>query len=449
MTEKIIFSFAFLFLLITAFFVYKHSYYKKLLKEFKIKEELKNQKLKEQKKIIEELKASIKGKLKNARKIHQRMLPDKLAEPNQYLISDYYQPAEYIGGDYYNIFKIDHESLDPFFEQYLIYFFDVSGHGIDSTLLSIFINESIENYFKLRHNPGEKLSTAELVSYIDQNYQKESFPDDYLVCLFMAVLDVKKETLSYSSGGFQFPIFKFDRKNNFEEINIGGLPISSALGALPESRPEKIMDFNKNSTLFLSTDGLFEQSDGEKPYFEQLKKLLVKNKQLPSPFLKDLICRDFYNFTGNRKAEDDITFLFIERAETEVFDFDFEKNNFSQNKTKLDEYLKQRRNLNNSLLNEIKSIINSFIDANNSKFDLKISDQEKSIIFSLKKEMDYRDLEQTLKNNPKFFSIKEDNISFDHFSRQNYKLYSERIYYSLNHSKNYLYLMLYKNYDKK
>lgn len=306
--------------------------------------------LKDQK--IKDLEADIATKLKKARNVHQRMLPEKLIEADDYFISDYYQPAEYIGGDYYNLFKIDHASLDPLFEQYLIYFFDVSGHGIDSTLLSIFVNESIENYFQLKHSAGENISTKDLFNYIDQRYQNENFPDDYLVCLFIGLLDKKKNILKYSSGGFHYPIFKLDRKSsNLEEIEIGGFPISTVLAASFGKRKEKVIDFKKDELLFLSTDGLLEQQQDDQIYYPRLKKLIKLYKFLPAVFLKEIIKNDFYNFINKDLAEDDITYLILERPDAEIENFYFKEKINKDDKN----YLKIVNYFNEDLFSGIKA----------------------------------------------------------------------------------------------
>lgn len=430
--------------LLTFFIIFKSLDYKKEIKKLKIMEKNNKQKLNKQENKIKDLETSIKVKLKKARKIHQRMLPDRLSEPDGYFISDYYQPAEYIGGDYYNIFKIDHESLDPFFDQYLLYFFDVSGHGIDSTLLSIFINESIENYFKLRHNPGEKISTSELINYIDLSYQKENFPDDYLVCLFISVLDVKKETLSYSSGGFQFPIFKFGENEVIEEINIGGLPISTALGYLDDARPEKIINFKKNNTLMLSTDGLFEQTIDSKMYFNRLKSLLKDYQFLPVPFLKDLICHDFYQFTNDNRAEDDITFLLVERSEAEIISFNLNQENLDQIKFEIKKFLKKNIYTNNININKAEEIIAKFLENSDSKLKIKATSNNNFVFFSFEKESDFSNFNSILKNNYFLSPIVENEKTNEQLISNKIIFNKEKIYYSLNSSKNKIYLMLLK-----
>lgn len=433
-----------LFLLIFLMAV-KIAFYKNKINKLKLQGEQKNNKISAQEEQIERLEADIKSKLKKARNIHQRMLPDQLAEPKDYFISDYYQPAEYIGGDYYNVFKVDHGALDPFFEQYLVYFFDVSGHGIDSTLLSIFVNESIENYFKLRHNPGEKISTGELMNYIDQRYQQEGFPDDYLVCLFIAVLDRKKHTLKYSSGGFQYPIYKLDKKNKLEEINIGGLPISSALGVLPDSREENTLSFEKNNTLILSTDGLLEQSNGSETYFKQLQRLLTRYNFLPAPFLKDLICSDFYNFTGGDSGEDDITYLLLERPEGEILNFTLDKENSAAEELEIMEFLNQNLWSEHSQLKVMKNIIKDLLEKKKAEIKVKALNNQQLLMFSLEAEDNQDNWDLLLNNYPDLVSIAKKKMMRKEKNSADFSFNRDEIYYSQSSSSKRFNLMLIKN----
>ncbi|TDO85264.1 sigma-B regulation protein RsbU (phosphoserine phosphatase) [Halanaerobium saccharolyticum] len=417
---------------------------KKDFRKLESRGEIKNLKLKEQQNKINELEADIKSKLKKARNIHRRMLPDKLAEPDDYFISDYYQPAEYIGGDYYNFFKIDHGALDSFFDQYLLYFFDVSGHGIDSTLLSIFVNDSIENYFKLRHSPGEKISTSKLMNYIDQRYQNEGFPDDYLVCLFIAVLDTKKSTLNYSSGGFQYPIYKLDQEDRIEEINIGGLPISAALGALKDSRREQTVNFEKNNTLILSTDGLLEQSNGDQQYFQQLQGLLKKYKFLPAPFLKDLIRSDFYKFTNDNPGKDDLTFLLMERPAGEIINCILDQENINLEAAEIKEFLNQNLWSDHLHFQTLKEIITNLLE--NSELELKIKalNNQQLLMFSLEHLNDKNGWDSILNSYPDLISIAEKDLNRSQNGEAEILFNDQEIYFSHTASNSRMYLMLVK-----
>ncbi len=283
-------------------------------------ENLQNNLVENQEKITQ-LEKNLDEELNKARDVHQKILPDKLPEAEDLTISSFYQPAEYMGGDYYNIFQIDHGSMSSILDQYLVYYFDVSGHGIDSTLLSIFVNDAVENYFKLKHSPGEKVEPAEIMNFVDRQYQNENFPHDYLVCLFLGLLDLNNYRLSYAAGGLQFPLYLIDRKKGLQKIETGGLPLSTGLGAR-EDRPSGSLELPQNNTLFLSTDGLFEQrkcsQDNSIMYHSRAEEVLEASRNLPTPFIKDIMSADFNRFTAGDRGDDDVTFMLIERLQGEI-----------------------------------------------------------------------------------------------------------------------------------
>ena len=400
-------------------------------------------------KAIDDLQKDIEGKLKKAQDVHKRMLPDGLSEPEDFLISDYYKPAEYIGGDYYNLFKIDHESMNSFFNQYLFYFFDVSGHGIDSTLLSIFINDSIENYFKLRHDPGEMVSTKDLMSYIDQRYQDEKFPDDYLLCIFIGVLDLDKKQLEFSARGFQFPFFKINSPDNISKYNIGGLPISTAVGTMEKFNTEKEIDLEKDSSLFFSTDGLLESEKEQKLYYDRFDDLLKDYSFLPAPYLNDIIQKDFYNFMGNKNNRDDITYLIMDYLKGKVEDLHFSKeDNLKVTLNKLEKrvsvsdntqlQVKKLKTILKNILKDKHKLLKKntlnlkFVD-NPSQFMLAVEDKSKKINWNefLKKY-----------NFASEFIILED-LSYQNINRNFFK--QDKIFISKNKLGNKIYFLLFKN----
>ena len=278
----------------------------------------------EQENKINQLQDDLAEKLGKARNVHRKILPNKIPEPETLSISTFYQPAEYMGGDYYNIFQIDHGTMNSLLNQYLIYYFDVSGHGIDSTLLSIFINNTLENYFKLKHNPGEKVKPEEIMHYIDLQYQNEGFPDDYIVCLFLGLLDMNNYKLSYSSAGMHIPLYLIDKKKGLKKIDIGGLPLSTGLGAI-ESRPKGEFILPENNTLLLSTDGLFEQSKNSEAYHNRAEQILRENKKLPAPFIKEALVSDFHDFTDDKPGDDDVTFMLVERPQGIIKEWQFNR----------------------------------------------------------------------------------------------------------------------------
>ncbi|MGM0602079.1 MAG: PP2C family protein-serine/threonine phosphatase [Bacillota bacterium] len=401
--------------------------------------------IKEKDKNIIDLEENIKKKFKKARDVHQRMLPKKLPDTGDIIISTYYRPAEYIGGDYYNVMEIDHESMSPFFDQYLVYYFDVSGHGIDSTLLSIFINDTIESFLKLRHNPGEMISPKELMNYIDNAYQEEGFPDDYLVCIFLGLLDLNKNRLNYCSTGFQYPIFKIDAGKKVEKIKTGGLPVSSALAFVDKTLEEKEMIIDKNSMILLTTDGLLEQEINGKSYFEEIDKILNSYSSYPAPLMKDIIYADFYNFSAESMIKDDLTFLILNRMENKRKEWNSARSDLS-NRTILEEVLnfmeESCENQKNSSFDKLKNIVKSILLKENNftvlqTINIKAYNNPEYLIFSFEDKKNNLNWKQAAGNSfDEFIKIKNE------FVRNDFEFRNNKVYISYNNFYNKIYFFI-------
>lgn len=138
----------------------------------------------------------------NAIKIHKRFLPDHLPNTENISFDSLYIPAQGLGGDLFDVFKVDNGLLDDYFEQYVCYVADVSGHGLDSAMLAIFVKDTISSYFKLKHIPGQVLSPKEIMNFFVDHYMKAGYPMEYLVCLFFVVFDLKMNELIYCNAVF-------------------------------------------------------------------------------------------------------------------------------------------------------------------------------------------------------------------------------------------------------
>lgn len=276
-----------------------------------------------------------------ARYIHQNSLPEELPARKDLAIAAFYEPAEELGGDYYNIFKVDHGAMDVFFEQYFFYMFDVSGHGLDSALLANFINHTIENYFKMKHTQGEEVSPKQILEYIDQQYRAENYPDDYMICILAGVFNLKNYNFTYSSAGFQFPFYKVTNKGTAEEINTGGLPISSSVDKSLIELYNTTIDFKKDEMLFFNTDGLLEQTNISGNYTNQLQdKLTTTDYFHPAAVVQD-IKEDFVNFNDSQSETDDITFLTIARLAGDLKEWKIKRkdHNFKQQQKEIIKHL--------------------------------------------------------------------------------------------------------------
>lgn len=259
--------------------------------------------------VHEILKKRLDIEIANAIKIHKRSLPDSLPEAENISFASLYIPAQDLGGDLYDVFKVDNGLLSDYFEQYVCFVADVSGHGLDSAMLAIFVKDTISSYFKLKHIPGQVLSPKEIMNFFTEHYMKEGYPPEYLVCIFLVLIDLKTEELTYCNAGFHMcPILVAD-KDNIIELNKGGLPVSTALDSKLYDYKDNSLQLSSEMTLFLMSDGLPEQRVHNKYYEVRLKKLISEIYDLEADSIVKKINSDFNDFVKHDKIKDDITLV--------------------------------------------------------------------------------------------------------------------------------------------
>ena len=258
----------------------------------------------------ERLRKKLDIEIANAIKIHKQSLPKELPNTENISFASLYIPAEELGGDIYDVFEVDNGLLNDYFEQYVCFIADVSGHGLDSAMLAIFVKDTIRSYFRHKHVSGQVLSPKEIMNFFAEEYIKEGYPMEYLVCIFFIVIDLKTNELTYCNAGFHMsPIF-ID-KDNIIELNKGGLPISTGIDADFYNYKDYSMTLSPDMTLFLMSDGLAEQRSNNETYENRFKKLCTEVHSLnPSQIVQE-IHKDFLDFLDYNNIVDDITLVVV------------------------------------------------------------------------------------------------------------------------------------------
>jgi len=206
---------------------------------------------------------------------------------------------------------VDNGLLNDHFEQYLCFISDVSGHGLDSAMLSIFVKDIIRSYFRLKHIPGQLLSPKEIMEFFVEQYIKEGYPEEYLVCIFIAVFDLKTKELTYCNAGFHKCPLLVRYGNNVIELDNVGLPISTAIDTDLLKYEDYSLQLSHGMTLFIMSDGLPEQRVNRKYYEDRLKELIVEISHLKPDYIVQRIHEDFIDFLGYEKNSDDVTLVVV------------------------------------------------------------------------------------------------------------------------------------------
>ncbi|UMZ74170.1 SpoIIE family protein phosphatase [Natranaerofaba carboxydovora] len=263
---------------------------------------------------LETLYERLDKEINKAKEMHEKALPVIFPEVDNLSVSAFYQPAEMIGGDFYNVVKKDN--------QVVLYISDVTGHGLDSAMMSSFIKNTIDTYISLCE--GE-ISPGRILEFVTDRYLNEGYPDDFFICIYIVVFDQKNYELKYTGAGFhEPPIVDFgDGKEYF--LNNVGLPISSAVPKDMLNFQSLRRDLAPGSTVLISSDGLSEQVVDGKYYGNRLKNVFYKYSNCPPELIIEAIKNDYVNFNnGILQGDDDITLVVFQVYRQNKMSFSYE-----------------------------------------------------------------------------------------------------------------------------
>jgi PAS domain S-box-containing protein len=256
---------------------------------------------------IKQVVSKLEEQFEKAGKLHDQFLPTRTPKFDELTIATYYSPAERLGGDFYNFIKL---------ENYLIFYIsDVSGHDLSGSMLNIFLKETINTYLISNNicKNTKMLHPAKILSYINQRYNEETFPEDYFICLMLGVLDLNTNKITFANAGVQFSPLLIKQKAKIEKFPCGGMPISFVSSGEYTVCNLKL---EAGDAFFLNTDGLIEQTNGIQNQIYGQKRLinvLEKNTASSPAQIIEAIYSDFLSFRDKTPVQDDVTFLIIKR----------------------------------------------------------------------------------------------------------------------------------------
>ncbi len=267
---------------------------------------LAEQKLADYTRELEQLYRYLDQEISKAQQVHEQILPQSLPAIENISFAAYYQPAEKMGGDFYDLIHRGNKLI--------FYLSDVSGHGMDGAMLSFFVKNTISSYIDL--TPAETIAPKTALNYLAEKFYRETFPEELYIAIFLAVLDLDTLELTYSGAGFQEkPLV---RLGSDEQLKLGskGFFISQLFPVDVLNFDEDRVKLSPGSTLFFTTDGLTEQGSQGGYYMHRLPDVFYANAHLPPELIKQAVLEDFRQFNnGSQQGKDDITFKVIKVEE--------------------------------------------------------------------------------------------------------------------------------------
>jgi len=256
----------------------------------------------EQKKLEDELLKhyeKLKADVEFAKHIQNRSLPIDGIYWDMMEISSVYAPSEDLGGDLFDVIKMnDRESL--------LYIADVSGHGITSSLLTIFLRQMVRG--RVREKETE---LKEILELLEKNFNELGVDkEQYLTILFCAYDKEKREATFLNAGHNCLPLL-IKGTGEVEVVEVKGMPVCTLIKKSPHK--EVKVPVETGDRIVLYTDGITEICNEDKVSYgmERVLETIRKNVHLDGKALAKKVVEDARTFS-NLPAADDMAIIIAE-----------------------------------------------------------------------------------------------------------------------------------------
>ena len=240
-----------------------------------------------------------KAQLNIARKVQQSLLPSNI-DSDVMDMAVYYESAEDVGGDYYDIFR----KSDKHFS---VVIGDVSGKSTSAAFNMAQMKGVFHSLIHFQLPPHEFMAHANRA--LSNCFEKSSF-----ITLSMFNIDLENQSIQMARAGHCPTLFYAAKENKTYFLNSEGL----GLGILRNDSYAQYIEtqtiaFDKDDILLLYTDGITEakNADGEEFGYDILLAIVQQHAQLKAKEITKIIMDEVMKFTNGSKPEDDYTLLAI------------------------------------------------------------------------------------------------------------------------------------------
>lgn len=246
---------------------------------------------------IEEARNALWSEMELAKKIQTVLLPKDPRIPG-YEITGYMQPADEVGGDYYDVINVGDRNW--------LVIGDVSGHGVTAGLVMMMVHTAFDLALRepISDSPDKILESVNRTIYRDIRKLGE---DKYMTVTLMSL---EPDGTVHFSGLHQDLMIYRKAERQVESIETEGI----WLGMLDDTSGMNAIDslhLEPGDTMLLFTDGIVEARDGDDNMFgqEKLTDVFERFGDESTKAIIERIMKSLKDF----KTDDDVTILVVKR----------------------------------------------------------------------------------------------------------------------------------------
>jgi serine phosphatase RsbU (regulator of sigma subunit)/pSer/pThr/pTyr-binding forkhead associated (FHA) protein len=229
-----------------------------------------------------------------AHRVQQGLLPSEPPKLADYAFFDFYEPANQVGGDYYDYIELADGRVG-------VIVADVSGKGIPAALLMAKVSADA------RYSLASERTAAAAVSRLNQSFARRGWEDRF-VTLVLGLIDPTRHTVTVVNAGHMAPYLR-DAGGKVREIGEeqAGVPLGVDAEFLYD---EFTCELAPGESLTMFTDGISEAMNSKQDLYglERIKEQVTKGTGNVAK-LGQLILDDVKRFVGEQPQSDDMCLL--------------------------------------------------------------------------------------------------------------------------------------------
>ncbi|AGF77714.1 serine phosphatase RsbU, regulator of sigma subunit [Desulfocapsa sulfexigens DSM 10523] len=238
--------------------------------------------------------------------LQKHLLPRRVPDCKELRFASYFQPCQEVGGDIYNIQRLDSDHL-------AIYILDVSGHGFPAAMMTALATQALSGFAAITKKQGmdgrveSVTSPGEVIRELNKEFPMARF-NRYMTIVYL-LFNTKNSTFRYCCAGHP-PVIHMTREGGITALDTGGPP-----AGMDGHWDEAEGCLNSGDRLFFYTDGFTEYSNekGELYGTERFFNSMIGSRELPLKEAARSIIGELKQFGDQLDGNDDMTLLVVEK----------------------------------------------------------------------------------------------------------------------------------------
>jgi len=238
--------------------------------------------------------------LRLAQRLQRDFLPQRLPELAGARFAARLEPAAWVAGDFYDVFRLDEEHVG-------FYVADAVGHGIPAALLTVFVKKSLQTK-RIEGKQYELISPGEALALLNADLLSAQLRETPFITIFYGIYNEVNRELLYARGGHPRPLV-VGTKGALEPLDGEG-PLLGIFGDAAFDVCRRRLE--PGERLVVYSDGAERVAPGRQADPAGLFEIIRVSALLPVEALLDSVLDAVRAATGGDHLADDVSLVALE-----------------------------------------------------------------------------------------------------------------------------------------